>query len=71
MYSLLYGSSVNAYYNMNIVRSFIINDVLYMTLSLPLKHHRALIMSLYGLSHITCLQISHPYLLLSDDCFIG
>ncbi len=54
-----------------------------MTLSLPLKHHRAPIMSLYGhcsyyipinmsdckitTSAYTRLKISHPYLLLSDD----
>ncbi len=49
MYSLLYGSFVNPYYNINIVRSFILNNVLYMTLSLPLKYHRAPFMSLYGL----------------------
>ncbi len=70
---------------MNIVGSFIIDNVLYMTLSLPLKHHRAPIMSLYGLysyymplnmsdsktttSAYTRLKISHPYLLLSDDQF--
>ncbi len=85
MYSLLYGSSVNPYYNMNIIRSFIINNVLYMTLSVPFKHHRAPIMSLDGLysyyiptnmsdtkttiSAYTRLEISHPYLLLSDDQF--
>ncbi len=85
VYSLLYGSSVNPYYNMNIDRSLIINNVLYMTLSLPLKHHRAPIMSLYGLysydmptnmsdsktttSAYTRLEISHPYLLLSDYQF--
>ncbi len=85
MYSLLYGSSVNPYYNMDIGKSFIINNVLYMTLSLPLKHHRAPIMSLYGLnsyymptnmsdykttsSAYTKLEISHPYLLLSNDQF--
>ncbi len=70
---------------MNIYRSFIKNNVLYMTLSLPLKHHRAPIMSLYGLytyympinmsdskattSGYARLEISHLYLLLSDDQF--
>ncbi len=68
-----------------ILRSFILNNVLYITLSLPLKHHRAPIMSLYGLysyympinmsdsktttSAYTRLEISHPFLLLSDDQF--
>ncbi len=49
VYTLLYGISVNPYYSMNIVKNFILNNVLYMTISLPLKHHRAPIMSLYGL----------------------
>ncbi len=56
-----------------------------MTISLPLKYYRAPIMSLYGLysyhlpanmsdgkstsSPYTKLDISHPYLLLSDDQF--
>ncbi len=85
VYTLLYGISVNPYYSMNIVKSFILNNVLYMTISLPLKHHRAPIMSLYGLysyyvptnmsdqkstsSAYTKFQISHPYLLLSNDQF--
>ncbi len=82
---LCYVISVNPYYSMDIVKSFILNNVLYMTISLPLKHHRAPIMSLYGLfshhlptnmsdgkrfsSSYTKLQISHPYLLLGDDQF--
>ncbi len=49
VYTLLYGISVNTYYSMNIGKSFILNNVHYMTISLPLKHHRAPIMSLYGL----------------------
>ncbi len=84
--TLLYGISVNPYYSMDIVKSFILNNVLSMTISLPFKHHRAPIMSLYGLSsyHLptnisdrkngsssyTKLQISHPYLLIGDDQFI-
>ncbi len=56
-----------------------------MTISLPLKHHRAPILSVYGLfsyylptnmsgeksisSSYTKLQVSHPYLLLGDDQF--
>ncbi len=40
-YSLLYGSKVNAYYHMPLVRSFIINDALYMTIMLPLRHSDA------------------------------
>ncbi len=38
IYSLLYRNSVNAYYAMKIVKSFILNNALYMTISLPLKH---------------------------------
>ncbi len=49
MYTLLYGSAVNAYYNMGIDNSFIINNVLYITISLSLKHRKAPIMSIYGL----------------------
>ncbi len=49
MYTLLYDSVVNPYYNMRIGKSFIIDNVLYMTISLPLKHKKAAIMSLYGL----------------------
>ncbi len=83
VYTLLYGTSVNPYYSMNVVKSFILNNVLYMTISLPLKHHRSPIMSLCDLlsyhlptnmsdrknisSSYTKLQISHPYLLLGDD----
>ncbi len=83
--TLLYCISVNPYYSMNIVKSFILNNVLYMTISLPLKHHREPIMSLYGCysyqltinmsdeksvsSSYDKLQISYPYLLLSDDQF--
>ncbi len=85
VYTLLYGISVNQYYSMNIVKSFILNNVLYMTISLPLKPHGAYILFLYGLypyylptnmsvqksisSAYTKLEISHPYLLLSDDQF--
>ncbi len=77
IYTLLCGYSVNPYYAMNIVKSFILNKALYMTISLPLKHHRAPIMSLYVLysyhlpanmsdrksvsSTYTKLHISHPY----------
>ncbi len=85
IYTLLYGDSVNPYYAMNIVKSFILNKALYMTIYLPLKYHRAPIMSLYGLysyhlpanmsdgkcisSTYTKLHISHPYMLLSNDQF--
>ncbi len=85
MYTLLYGSAMNLYYNMRIVWNFIINNVLYMTICLPLKHRKATIMSLYGLysyyiptnmsdynktsSPYTKIDNSHPYLLLSDDQF--
>ncbi len=37
IYSLLYGSIVNPYYDMRIGKSFIINNVLNMTISLPLE----------------------------------
>ncbi len=85
VYTLLYGTSVNPYYSMNVVKRFILNNVLYMTISLPLEHHRAPFMSLYGLfsyylptnmsdrknisSSYTKLQISHTYSLLGDDQF--
>lgn len=41
-YSLLYGSVVNPYYNMEIVNSFISNNVLYMTITLQLKQSKHL-----------------------------
>ncbi len=37
VYTLLYGSAVNPYYGMYVVKSFIINDAHFMTISLPLK----------------------------------
>ncbi len=49
VYTLLYGTAVNPYDGMDVVKRFIINDALFMAISLPLKHHRALILSLYGL----------------------
>ncbi len=49
VYTLLYGTAVNPYYRMEVVKSFILNAALFMTISLPLKHHRAPILSLYGL----------------------
>ncbi len=83
LYTLLYGTVVNPYYAMDVVKSFIINGALFMTISIPLKHRRAPILSLYGLFlyHLptdksdekslsfsyTKLQVSHPYLLLGDE----
>ncbi len=83
VYTLLYGTAVNPYYGMEVVKSFILNGALFITISLPLKHHRAPILALYGLfsyhlptdisdekslsSSYTKLQVSHPYLLLGDD----
>ncbi len=83
MCSPLYGSIVNPYYDMRIVMSFIINNVLYMTIFLPLKHMKAPVMYIYCLHSFymstnmtdnkkprqsyTKLQITHPYILLSDD----
>ncbi len=49
VYTLLYGTAVNPYYCMYVVKCFIINGALFMTISLPLQHHRAPILSLYGL----------------------
>ncbi len=49
MSCLLYGSVVNPYYDIRIGKSFIINNVLYMTIFLPLKHMKAPIMSIYSL----------------------
>ncbi len=34
---------------MEVVKSFILNGALFMTISLPLKHHRAPILAIYGL----------------------
>ncbi len=83
VYTLLYGTAVNPYYGMEIIKCFILNGALFMTISLPLKNHRALNLALYGLfsyhlptnisdekslsSSYTKLQVSHPYLLLGDD----
>ncbi len=36
--NLLYGTAVNPYYHMEIVKSFIINNILYITISFPLKN---------------------------------
>ncbi len=49
VYTLLYGTAVYPYYGMEVVKSFIINDALFMIISLPRKHHRAPILALYGL----------------------
>ncbi len=43
MYTLLYGLAVNPYYDMRIGKIFITNNVLYITISLPLKHRKALL----------------------------
>ncbi len=83
VYTLIYGTAVNPYYGMDVVKCFIINGAPFMTISLPLKHHRAPILSLYGFfsyhlptnmsdgkslsSSYTKLQVSHPYLLLGHD----
>ncbi len=48
VYTLLYGTILQYEH----CQEFHLNNVLYMTISLPLKHHRAPIMSLYGLFHI-------------------
>ncbi len=81
IYTLLYGTLVNPYFSLKIVKSFILNKALYMTISLPLKHHRAPNgLFSYHLptnmsdgksvsSSYTKLHITHPYMLLSDDQF--
>ena len=77
-YELLYGDTVNPYYHMQIVKSFIINNALYMNIMLPLKHFKIPIMNLYNLkSHYlptnmstdlkeygsyTKLDIAYPYI---------
>ncbi len=48
-YILLYCTAENPYYHMEIFKCFIIKNVLYMTISLPLKHEKVPIVSLYGL----------------------
>ncbi len=37
-YTLLYGSTVNSYYHMGIANGFILNNILYINLLLPLEH---------------------------------
>ncbi len=77
-YTLLYGSSVNPYYHIKIIKGFIINNVLYLNIMLPLQHNKALVMKLYKLqSHYlpanlyticsqtnsyTKLDIDYPYI---------
>ncbi len=84
-YSLLYGSEVNAFYHMPLARSFIINDVLFMTVILPLRHSDAPVLSIYSLkSHYlptnmsddkkatglyTSLQIDHKYIAVNRNQF--
>ncbi len=50
VYTLLYGTAVNPYYGMDIVKRFIINGALFMTISPPFKHHRAPILSIHTVS---------------------
>ncbi len=77
-YTLLHGSSVNPYYHMKIIKSFIINNALYLNIMLPLQHNKAPVMKLYKLqSHYlpanmstirsqtnsyTKLDIDYPYI---------
>ena len=46
-YSLLYGYSVQPYYHMPIAKSFVLHDILHMTILPPHKHSDAPIMTLY------------------------
>ncbi len=83
LYSLLYGSIVNPYYSLSIVKRFILNNVIYMAIMLSLKHSEAPILFLYSLhlyymptnmsdyketyGSYTKLDISHPYLIINND----
>ncbi len=78
-----YYMVVNTYYHMPLVRSFIVNDVLFMTVMLPLRHSNAPVLSIYSLeSHYlptnrsddkkatgsyTCLQIGHKFIAVNRD----
>jgi len=81
-FDLLYGTVVNPYYHMPIVKSFIINNVLYMNIMLPLQHIRTPLMSVYSieshylptnmsadrssLNSYTKLVISHPFIIYNN-----
>jgi hypothetical protein len=81
-YTLLYGSEVNPYYHMPIAKSFIIDNVLYINIMLPLRHKSTPIMKLYLIeSHYlptnmstpkttfgsyTRLYVEHKYMILND-----
>jgi hypothetical protein len=81
-YTLLYGSEVNPYYHMPIAKSFIIDNVLYISIMLPLRHKSTPIMRLHLIvSHFmptnmsspketygsyTRLHVAHKYMILND-----
>ncbi len=86
MYSLLYGKSVYPYYSLPIASSFIVDNVLYMTLTLPLKRRNTKLMSLFKLnSHFlpvnmsglithsgsyTKLQLSSQYIAFNEQYYV-
>ncbi len=49
-YNLLYDSNENTYYHMQLVGSFILYDVLFMTVMLPLRQSEAPVLSIYKLN---------------------
>ena len=60
-YQLLYGTEVNPYYHMPIAKSFIINNVLYINIILPLQIRSTFMMNLYLLeSHYIPVNMSIP-----------
>lgn len=80
---LLYGSAVNPYYHMRILKSFIMNNILDMNVLLPLEHLKAPVTKLYYVqSHYvpanmstnaakvisyTKLQVDYPYIAYNDE----
>ena len=82
MYDLLYGTDVSIYYHIDIVRSFILNNVLYITVIIPLIRLSTPVMTLYRVETFymptnmaiskakfgsySKLHIPHSYLLLNN-----
>ncbi len=86
-YTLLDGSTVNPYYHMGIVKSFILNNILYINLLLPLEHLKAPIMKLYRVQSnyvaanmltspakvrsYTKVLVRYPYMAYNDESYIS
>ncbi len=71
VYTLLYGTAINPYCGMDVVKSFIKNYALFMTISLPLKHHRAPFYFSMDCFHTICqrtCQTRKLYLPLTPNC---